>query len=125
MPGSLDLIAYDMNANDYVLVDIKTGKGVYPDAALQLDMYRRGEFCGGFDAITDTDVVDEEATEFLQAVERMGVLHLRPESWEWKPFAITDELSEAADHMMGFAQWVNRYPDLDGLLIPSLTLVTA
>jgi hypothetical protein len=114
--GSLDFIAYDVERNDYVLVDIKTGKGVYPDAALQLDMYRRGEFCGGFDPISEMDVIDEEATDFLHAVERMGVLHLRPEGWEWMPVGITPELTKAADDMMDFAHWVTKYPDMTDLV---------
>ena len=119
--GSLDLIVYDTIKNDYALLDIKTGKGIYPDAALQLDMYRRGEFCGGYDPISEQDVVDEETTDFLKAVEKMGILHLRPEGWDYIPVAITPELTQAADDMMSFAHWVTEHPDMTGLVVPKGT----
>ncbi len=116
--GSLDLIAYDFEDDKYILVDIKTGKGTYPDAALQLDMYRRAEFCGGYDPIDETDVQDPEATEFLKGVTGMGILHIRPDVPPDEAFieiAITDELTRAAQRMVGFAHWVEKHPDMEGL----------
>jgi hypothetical protein len=116
--GSLDGIAEEEATNDFILFDIKTGRGVYPDAAIQLALYLQAEFCGGYDALDEADVPDQEATEILRKVTRMGVLHLHDdESYEWLEVGITDELREAALHMVAFAHWVEKYPKMEGLII--------
>lgn len=65
--GTLDLIAMDGDQN-VVLADIKTGKGVYPETALQLAAYA--------DAVSMvTDGVDTAN----QRYDRLCVLHVRPD----------------------------------------------
>jgi hypothetical protein len=59
------------------LVDLKTGKGVYGEHALQLLAYLMAEFVG-----TD-DVVDETTTEYLKAATGLAVLHLEADKWEF------------------------------------------
>jgi hypothetical protein len=67
--GTLDKIA-EIHGRRY-LIDTKTGKGVYPEVALQLAAYRFAEFIGLADG-------SEEA---MQPVDACAVLHL-PEAGE-------------------------------------------
>jgi hypothetical protein len=65
--GRFDLIA-DLPGARWLL-DVKTGKNAYPDAAIQLDAYRNCEFY-----VTD----DDPETEYPmpEGIERLGVLHV-------------------------------------------------
>jgi len=79
--GTFDFIATVDDKR--TLVDVKTGKGVYPDTALQLVAYARAEFAGLPDG-TEMPLAD------LGPIEAAAVLHLRPQKYEWIPFDIGD-----------------------------------
>ena len=66
--GTLDAIAALAGRPGLVLLDVKTGRGVYPEAALQLAAYAHADFAGQLDG-TETP---------LPEVEGGAVLHLRP-----------------------------------------------
>lgn len=67
----------------HILVDFKTGNGVYPEYALQLEALARGEFEIGNDG-TETPI-DE--------IHKLAVLHVRPDFWELTP--VRDERRDA------------------------------
>lgn len=75
--GTADWIA--LIGGRATLGDNKTGKGVYPEVALQLAALARAEFI-----LTDTG---EELP--LPPVDVLGVLHLRPRSWSLVPVVPT------------------------------------
>lgn len=71
--GTFDFIA--VINGEVTLVDIKTGKGVYPEYGMQLAALSHAE-C----------LVDEEGREWdIPKVARHAVLHLRPRSWKLIP----------------------------------------
>lgn len=66
--GTLDLVC-DLDGETWLL-DIKTGKGVYADYALQLAAYGFAEFVG----------YTGDPTEYaIPRIDRFGILHIRPE----------------------------------------------
>ena len=72
--GTADLLA-DLDIGRYV-IDIKTGKNVYVEHALQIEAYARGEFVG------EDDVVDFEASDLLTGGDvGRAVLHLTDAGW--------------------------------------------
>jgi hypothetical protein len=75
--GTLDLIAKlpRLPGAPLMLVDSKTGSGVYPESALQLSAYRRAEFA---------EVQDGRVVE-MPAVDACAVLHLTPDRWDLIP----------------------------------------
>lgn len=115
--GSFDLIADIPNGTSYTrtLIDIKTGKGVYSDHALQLALYMGGEFIGGYDSLEDRDVVYEAATEVFKSCTEMAVLHLRPGMYEMVYIPLTDELAAAAVDMVRFSAFLLKHPDISTL----------
>jgi hypothetical protein len=97
--GTLDFIA-DIPAlgEGLTLGDIKTGKGVYPEAALQLAAYRFAEFAT---TANNNERVDMPKTE------RAVVLHLRPNSWELVPVQADEaafEMFKAVMHVAWFTR---------------------
>lgn len=71
--GTLDFIA--VIGGKVTLCDVKTGKGVYPETAMQLAALAHGEF-----------IIDPDGAETpLPAVDLLAVLHLRPRSWSLVP----------------------------------------
>lgn len=122
--GSLDIIAeatrdlpeYGITKGELVLIDLKTGKGVYNDHALQLALYFGAEFVGGYDPFEDKDVVFDGPTAILNACTQAGVLHIRPDEWEFIPIPQTDELAAAAVDLTRIAGWFKKYPDIKKLI---------
>lgn len=121
--GSLDFIAeatrdlpeYGIKKGERIVVDLKTGKGIYNDHAIQLAMYFGGEFVGGYDPFDQKDVKYDDQTDILSSVSTTAVLHLRPESWEFIPIPITDELAAAAVDLVRIATWFVKNPTIDTL----------
>lgn len=72
--GTADLIAEDRNGRA-VLIDYKTGKSVWPEAAIQLEALARA----------DQIVRPDGQIEVPPSIFTVGVLHLRPQSWWWHP----------------------------------------
>lgn len=77
--GTMDFMAKlgDMTT----IVDVKTGRSVYPEAALQLTAYAHGEF---------VDAAGEEG--YLPQAEAGAVLHIRPNGYKLIPVSIDDEV---------------------------------
>jgi hypothetical protein len=111
--GSLDLIS-DVGKRRY-LVDLKTGKGIYTDHAIQLALYMGAQFIGGYDAIEDTDVMYPEQTQHLMDCESMAILHLRPDGWRFVEIPFTDKLAAAALDMVRLSRFYLDHPDLETL----------
>lgn len=80
--GRFDLVG-DIDGVRWML-DLKTAKGVYGDNALQLDAYRHAEF-----------YVDDEDpdTEYPmpEGIERLGVIHIRPDGTDLVPIESNGE----------------------------------
>jgi hypothetical protein len=68
-----------------VLLDVKTGKRVYPEAALQLAAYAAADFLGRPDGTEQP----------LPAIEAGAVLHLRPGGYQLVPVPIGRAVLEA------------------------------
>lgn len=115
--GSLDLIANLTIAGKRMrtLVDLKTGKGIYTDHAIQLALYMGAEFIGGYDPIEDLDVMFPTPTQHLMDCETMGVLHLRPDAWSFVEIPYTDRLAAAALDMVRLARFYMDNPDIETL----------
>lgn len=91
------------------IVDLKTGKGVYPEAALQLTAYLMAEFIGA------DDVVDERMTELLHAVSGIGILHLADTGWEFTSLRLESDTWTAFRGLLRFGAWATAYDSLDDL----------
>jgi hypothetical protein len=93
-----------------LVVDLKTGKNVYAEFALQLMYYTLGEFVG------QDDVVDDEATDLLHSAQGMAILHLTDTTWELLEVKATPELLETAISMAQFAHWMHDHESIDPLI---------
>ena len=79
--GTFDSIAWI--DGERWLLDIKTGKAVYDETALQLVAYARADFIGR----------PGDATRYsLPPVTRFGVIHVRPEKTRLVPFAVDERI---------------------------------
>lgn len=65
-----------------LIIDHKTGSGVYPEMAMQLAAYANAEFVGL--------PTGEEAP--MPTVEGGAILHLRPDKWQLVPVRIDDDV---------------------------------
>lgn len=82
--GTLDGIAVIQGRR--LIIDVKSGKGVYPEAALQLSMYRYAEFVGSPDG--------EEVP--MPAVDGAAVLHLTDHGYELVDVRADEQVYRAA-----------------------------
>ena len=71
--GQFDIIA-ELADGARWLIDYKTGKGVYPDVALQLAAYRNAEF-----------IVWNGEDRKMPAIDKTGVLHVTENEWRLVP----------------------------------------
>ena len=65
-----------------LIVDWKTSKSTYPDVALQMSAY----------AHADRIISPDGTSEPMPALDGAAVLHITPESWEFKPVSIGAEV---------------------------------
>lgn len=82
--GSLDsAVAVEFpGENVPALLDIKTGRGVYPETALQFSGYANAEF---------TATPDDPTQHPLPDFKRFGVVHLQPDgTWTLVPYEVGD-----------------------------------
>ena len=108
--GTLDFIAeIPALGEGLTLGDIKTGKGVYPEAALQLAAYRFAEFA--------TTAHNNEKVD-MPKTERAVVLHLRPDSWELVPVQADTEAFQMFLHVSNVA-WFTRRGNGDSWILPA------
>ena len=91
--GTLDMLV--RRAGETWLLDVKTGKAVYSEVALQLAAYRHAEFVG---APSGQELPVPE-------VDRCGVLHLRQRSWELVPVDVGDDEWVAFRAALRLARW--------------------
>lgn len=91
--GTLDWIA--KIGNKVVLGDVKTGKGVYAEAALQLCAYAHGEFI----------LLPDGSEEPLPAIDGAVVLHLRADGYEVVPAYIGPEVWDAFRYVREVFRW--------------------
>lgn len=110
--GSCDLMVRFPTGAQWI-VDIKTGKGLYAEHALQVLAYRNAE------VVFHDDVVDERLTAELRRTSGLAVLHLADDGWTFSAFRDTDDLWEAFLGLHAFAMWAHRNPVADGLVYGS------
>ena len=108
--GTFDMLGRMPKTGEVWLIDLKTGKGTYPEHALQLEAYARAEFVG------EDDILDLRSTEALRSVKGRAVLHLRPDGWTFKVIPASDNTWVAFRGLLAFARWVAAHPNLDGLV---------
>jgi hypothetical protein len=82
--GTLDALC--TLGNRVTLLDVKTGRGVYPEAALQLAAYAHADFASHPDGRTEQP---------LPAIQAGAVLHLRPGGYQLVPVPIGQAVLEA------------------------------
>jgi hypothetical protein len=82
--GTLDAIV-EFNGKAYIL-DIKTGKNVYPEVGLQMAAYARADFIGR---------VDQDEKQLPEINMNKGiVLHIRPDKYDVYPVMIGEQVFE-------------------------------
>lgn len=111
--GSYDLLLEVFGAR--FAVDIKTGKNIYPDHALQLMGYTMAEFVG------EHDVVDKDATAALHSINGMAILHIGPGDWEWVEVTPTRSLWTGFQSLCQLAHWLRDNDTFDALVTRRLT----
>lgn len=94
--GTLDAIAL-IPGRGRALIDFKTtGKGVYPEHALQLAMYRFAEFIG----------LPDGTEAAMPAVDGCAVLWLAPDRYELVPVVADDQVFTAAKFVRECFRWM-------------------
>ena len=97
--GTLDLIC-KIDGLTW-LVDLKTGKGVYPEYAMQVAAYARGEFIGHNDGTEET----------LPIIDKGAVLHLRPGGYHFVPVNIGKEVFDSFLYCRELFRWSDNIAD--------------
>ena len=106
--GTLDAIC--VLGGRRLLLDVKTGKGVYPEAALQMAAYSRGEFIGLAGAGGGFGAQEHPMPQIDGAV----ILHLRPRSYQLLEVDVTDGAYQIFLDTLSMWRHLKR---LDGLLL--------
>lgn len=112
--GTFDLIGRMRNGTIW-LIDLKTGKGTYPEHAFQLEAYGRCEFVG------EDDIIDLAATEVLKSVIGHAVLHIHKDGWAFKVIPSTERTWIAFRALLAFARWTYVNPTIDTLVSATKT----
>ena len=78
-----------------IIYDLKTGKGVYPEVAIQLAAYAHADF-----------ILDPDGTERpIPEIQGAAVVHLRPEAYELVPVRIDEEIFEVFKALLAISEW--------------------
>lgn len=104
--GSFDLLIRDKHGR-FVLVDIKTGDGLYLDHVLQLLGYTLADFVG------EDDRIDKLATDLLWGVEAIALLKLSPTGWEYVELEADERAQRAFRSMCHLAHWLDDHTVAD------------
>lgn len=104
--GTCDLLVRFPSGEVWVL-DLKTGKGVYSEHALQLLAYLMAEFVG------QDDVVDERLTGLLRQAQGIGVVHLADDHWEFRSLTADPATWSAFRGLVAFATWMHEHGSVD------------
>ena len=117
--GTLDGLYRDKNGS-IILTDLKTGRGLYPDQALQVLLYAFADIAFTWDEEANEPRIDRTATGWLGQIEKATILHLQPDSWRLVdiPFKdgseVAQELADAARALAHFGSWIaSKGKDLD------------
>lgn len=110
--GTCDLLGRFPDGSIWV-VDLKTGKGVYGEHALQLMAYLMAEFVG-----TD-DVVDDRTTVLLKQASGIAVLHLGDKEWEFHSLRSDAETWRAYRGLLAFGVWMASHGGIDTVTLGS------
>lgn len=97
--GTVDLIAWIRNEDgveELWLIDLKTGERLYPEAAVQLSSYGHATFIGGPDGETELP---------MPAVQRYGILHVRPTFAKLKPAKVDEAAWLTFRHAAAVHTW--------------------
>ena len=94
--GTLDAVG-DMLGHRY-LIDWKTGKSVYAEAALQLNAYANAEHYLG------PDGAEHPVAEL--GIERAAVVHLRADGFDVYPMVLTEQAFNLFRHVALVGRWV-------------------
>lgn len=108
--GTVDLLVLMPDGSIWV-VDLKTGKSLWGEYALQIMGYVHGEFVGATD---DEGVqrVDEALTAFHRAARGMAVLHLSDSGWEFRSLTPDPRTWAAFQGLLAFADWQHDHDDI-------------
>lgn len=110
--GTADLMCR-MRDGSLWLVDLKTGKSIYGEHALQLVAYLMSEFVG------EDDQVDEQVTEALHAVDGIGILHLADDGWEFDQIAPAADTWRAFRGLLAFGSWMRVHERAEDIRVAS------
>lgn len=108
--GTVDLLVVLPNGRVFV-VDIKSGKNLWGEHALQVMGYLQGEFVGL------DDVVDEGLTAFHRGVHGMAVLHLGDDFWEFRSLLPDQATWDAFRGLFTFAVWQHEHDDIESVTL--------
>lgn len=108
--GTADLLVRLPNGSTW-LIDLKTGKGVWSEHALQVIAYAGADFVG------NDDVVDEELTAALKSVTGIAILHLQDDHWEFRAVRRDKDTWHAWRGLLLFAVWLFHHPDPDSVTV--------
>lgn len=108
--GTVDLLALLPDGRIYV-VDIKSGKNIWGEHALQVMGYMQGRFVGR------DDVVDEAMTAFHRSAHGMAVLHLTDDYAEFVAMTPDQDTWAAFLGLHRFAVWQHAHDSIDDVAI--------
>jgi hypothetical protein len=94
---------------ELVLGDWKSSKNVHSDHIIQLHAYLGGEFIG------KGGVINEELTAKLHAIEKAGILHIKPNGWTWHEIPFSPVVLRAFFGAVAFAQLLAAHKTPDAL----------
>lgn len=97
--GTADLLCRFPDGSIWV-VDLKTGKGIYGEYALQLMAYLMAEFVG------EDDDEDPQVTAWLKEARGVAVLHLATDHWEFVSLRADGETWAAFRGLLAFGTWM-------------------
>jgi hypothetical protein len=104
--GTLDAVCELPAGGPVTLLDVKTGKRVYPEAALQLAAYAAADFIGGPDGREHP----------LPTIQAAAVLHLRPGGYQLVPVPVGRAVLEAFLSALAVFRWAT---DLAPQVLPA------
>lgn len=104
--GTADLLCRFPDGSIWV-VDLKTGKGIYNDHALQLMAYLMAEFVG------EDDDIDPVKTGWLREARGVAVLHLAADHWEFVSLRADGETWSAFRGLLQFGMWMRDHATPD------------
>lgn len=107
--GTFDMLIQRPDGTIWV-VDLKTGKGTYPEHAIQGIAYAMAQFVG------EDNVKDARLTRLLRRANGVAILHLREDGWTWAEIKLTPELWLAFKGLLDFASFMEVNPTIDTLV---------